>query len=76
MTIMKFIRQILYYLITCNISRIMNNSSDWLGLDTFLDVVPHQCLDTLASKNCAVGADLVNAFPGTILRRITCRLGF
>ncbi|KAI4895865.1 hypothetical protein NFI96_008320 [Prochilodus magdalenae] len=47
-----------------------NNSWGWIGhaLDRFLDVGPF--------KECPVGPDVVEALPGTIPRRIPCRLGF
>ena len=55
-----------------------NNSWDWIGpgLDKFLDVATSVFSPSSPSKNWSVGSDLVDAFPGTVPRRIPCRLGF
>ncbi|KAI4904343.1 hypothetical protein NFI96_003508 [Prochilodus magdalenae] len=56
-------------LVGCSTSTSTSNSWDWIGhgLDEVLDVA--------TSENWSGGPDLVEAFPGTVPRRVPCRLG-
>ena len=57
----------LTYLIVCNTSTSTYNSCELAWTGHVSGCRSHECSDTLASKNCTIGPDLVDAFPGVIL---------